>query len=150
MNIDKEIPSYFYLRMTEFLIDNHPDRIDDTDLIQVRSETALEEFEKMSKDGHNVSECLSSSLKTMTEGLVFSPYKTIRHIVTEYFSEKISDSNIEENARNIFVMKMKDMCSDIFDRYPLEDTFEGSQEYSRMCTEIIGCITFYIEEHGIQ
>lgn len=140
---EREPISAYELRLTDFIIENHPDKIDEVDFIRHKAKEAAMEFEESSKEGRSVQESLEAANRILIEGLKFSPYRTIKQIVEDDFF-------IEEREKDEFIMQMLEHTKDLFLQYDTNDYFEGSPDHSKLIFEIIGKIQIYLERNGLQ
>ena len=88
--------SYFKLVLTDFMVQHHPDKIEDTEFINARSGLAEDEFERCSHMGMNVNEAKREALIVLYKDLKFSAYDLVKEIVEEEFDIKYysSDENV--------------------------------------------------------
>lgn len=137
--------SYFALTLTGYMIEHHPDKIENKELIESRSLAAEQEFERCSHEGMTVEEARHQAEECLFRHLHFSPYNMIRDIVEEEFPF------INEDERDIFVMQMLEYCKMLILQYNTEDdAFQGSHEYMKLYYTVTGEIQNYLENNGLQ
>lgn len=79
--------SYFTLMLTDYMADEHPDKIVDTEFIETRSQEATERFTEASKEGKSVMQAYEEAMAVLFRGLLFSPYKMTRDIIASLLPE---------------------------------------------------------------
>lgn len=135
----------FSLRLTGFLMDSHPDRIEDTGFIRERGQQAARTFERCSRQGMTVDEAMQQANEVLYRGLHFSPYLMMTDILAEQFGR---DQEDEETAA--FALRLLDDTHEIITAYAPDDAFEGSTRYPELYLELTGFIHEYLNDHGIQ
>lgn len=136
--------SYFRLALTDFMVQHHPDKIEDKDFITARSGVAEDEFERCSHMGMTVSEAKHEAIKVLYAGLLFSPFDLIKEIVEEEF-------DVDEDERHLFIMQMLEYTRNEFKKFPdINDNFQGSERYMELYFLITGSIKLYLEKYGLQ
>jgi hypothetical protein len=89
MNHNQTIPvrrfNAFTARLTIYMIDFHPDRIDEVDFIDQRGQMAADVFHQCSVRGMTVDESMHEAEKALYAGLHFSPYLMLEEIVYNHF-----------------------------------------------------------------
>lgn len=135
----------FTARLTSYIMDFHPDRIDDTQFINRRGQMAAETFHQCSLAGMNVDECMHEAEKTLYAGLLFSPYLMLEEIVYDHFFYTDDEEETGE-----FIMQMLDMVKPLIDSYKPDDNFKGSYQYTSLYGQIIQKINDYLSSNGLQ
>ena len=130
--------SYFQLRLLIFLKESHPHKINDREFIRQRSELAALAYS-------NAIECEQSHIEAerlacaeLFQGLHFSKYDILSEILSEEFSDTVSDEKIQQYA-----LELLPLCKDVFATYDLHDSFEDTPEYEKLYTELTGKIVTY-------
>ena len=139
----------FTLRLTDYIIQNHPDRITEKDFIHTRGEEALQTFSECSRMGMNYEECKFESDKVLYRGLHFSPYKMVEGIMDRYFPE----IDILPLQRPSLTMQILSHVKPVLARYVNEEndeTFQGSENYPHVEKVVKRLINQYIYYHGLQ
>ncbi len=135
----------FSVRLTGFMIENHPDRIDDADFIRSRGHQAADTFQQCSIMGMTVGQCMKEAEKVLYHGLQFSPFQLVKSIVEQEFNYTDDD-----DERGMFIMQMLELCRPLFNAYSLHDGFMGTYDYVVLNDRIIQCITDYLTRNGLQ
>lgn len=136
--------SYFSLALTDFLASDHPDKIEDTGLIQARCRMAEERFCEASREGYGVQEAYEEARKELFRGLHFSPYIMTRDIISSLLPDAV-----EEDAHRISI-QMMERHKGIIDSFGItEDSFMGSTEEIRLEKELREGITGYLKENAL-
>lgn len=134
----------FAAKLTDYIIDRHPQRIDDTEFINARGLYAAEVFEQCSRAGMNVGESLYEAERSLFQGLHFSPFLTIVDILTEEF-----DYDERDDELYAFAIQMLAWTDKVFKKYKTGDDFEGTYEYVSLCSELTESINRYINDNGL-
>lgn len=87
-NIYQEI-SWFKLSLLHFIYESHPELIDDTDLLNTRSDLASKIYSEAVKNGHNQQEAEELALKELYRDLHFSKHDTLITILWNEFSREV-------------------------------------------------------------
>lgn len=145
MNTESSRFNAFSARLTGYMAENHPDRIDDVEFINRRGEAAASIFRECSVEGLSVDECMSRAMQTLYKGLLFSPYLMVRDIVENHFIYTEDEEEMGE-----FTMQMLDMVRPLIDSYQPGDDFGGSYDRQVLEAHIIQCITDYLSDNGLQ
>ncbi len=130
--------SYFQLRLFAFLEESHPDKINDLQFIRQRSELAAQAYSEAIQNGQNHIEAGQLAKAELFRGLHFSKYNTLFEILSEEFSDTVSDEKIQQYA-----LEQLPLCKDVFATYDLHDSFEDTPEYEKLYTELTGKIAAY-------
>lgn len=137
--------SYFELILTDYMVEHHPDKIENKEFIKNRSLAAEQEFEGCSYEGMTVEEARRQAEECLYRHLHFSLYDMTSEIVEEEFPF------INEDERSIFIMQMLEYCKPLILQYNTDDdTFQGSNEYMKLYYTITGEIQNYLENNGLQ
>ena len=80
----------FTIQLTQYISQNHPDKIEDKEFIESRGQQAATVFADCSRQGMNLEECSRQANKVLYAGLHFSPYRMIKENSdgTPYYSKK--------------------------------------------------------------
>ena len=132
-------------QLTQFMIENHPDRIMDVTFINERADRAARTFEKESLNGMSIDDAIYEANKVLYKDLLFSPFRLVRDVVTNELDYQEDDEEIDE-----FSLQMLDRVKPIIAKYEPDDRFEGSYEYSQLYEEIKESINQYLILNGIQ
>lgn len=136
--------SYFKLVLTDFMVQHHPDKIEDTEFINARSGLAEDEFERCSHMGMNVNEAKREALIVLYKDLKFSAYDLVKEIVEEEF-------DINDYEKHEFIMQMMEYTKEEFKKFPdIDDEFQDSVNYMKLYYLITGSIKLYLEKYGLQ
>jgi len=130
--------SYFQLRLFAFLEENHPDKINDRVFIRQRSELAALAYSEAIQNGLNHIEAGQLANTRLFRGLHFSKYDTLFEVLSEEFTDTVSDEKI-----HLYALELLPLCEDIFVKYSLGDGFTDTPEYEKLYTELTGKIVVY-------
>jgi len=130
--------SYFELQLLAFLKENHPDKINDRQFVRQRSELAALAYSDSIQSGKSHLEAEELALAELFLGLHFSKYDILSEILSEEFSDTVSDEKIQQYA-----LELLPLCKDVFATYDLHDSFEDTPEYEKLYTELTGKIAAY-------
>jgi hypothetical protein len=136
--------SYYGLYLLSFLNENHPERLPDTDFIEIRSAVADDVYEQSRREGHTVEQAQELAMTALLKDLHFSKFNTLIEVLWNEFAEDVPPENAAEVA-----FKMQPSMNSVFSRYSLSDDFAYTKEYDSLYTELTGAVSLYIEEHGI-
>lgn len=136
--------NYFTVKLTERIVSDFPDKIDDTEFIEQRSQLAALTYSEGSKQGLRHTEALKLANDTLFEGLCYSPYQLVKRVVDEEFTEE------DDTEQGEFVMQMLNICKSLFEVYPINDkSFPGSNAEKELYTSITGEIQNYLKNNGM-
>jgi hypothetical protein len=121
-----------------FLKESHPDKINDREFIRQRSELAALAYSDSIQSGKSHFEAEELALAELFLGLHFSKYDILSEILSEEFSDTVSDEKIQQYA-----LEQLPLCKDVFATYDLHDSFEDTPEYEKLYTELTGKIAAY-------
>ena len=136
--------SYYELYLLNYLREYHPEKVDDIDFINERSENAAILFEKSRLDGRTVMDAQEIAMKELMRGLHFSKHYLILTIIKDEFEKEVPDDKVL-----LLIKKMESNFNSIFAKYTLSDDFEQSSDYHSLYIELTGEITLYLEKYGI-
>lgn len=147
----RQIPfNAFTVQLMKYIIDNHPDRVDEQEFINQRGEVAANKFAECSRQGMTVDEAMHQANATLYRGLVFSPYHFVRNIILD----ELDNSAYTEEDTERFVMQMLQMTTPTIkawmEREEDPDAFQGSASYPLAYNQIKNLITSYIVNNGLQ
>lgn len=140
---DKQELSYYGLLLLSYLKESHPDKADNNDFIQVRSELAAESYANAIANGysHQSAEEIASSI--LYEGLLFSRYDTIRNVLINEFTI------VPSERINSLAMELLAPSEEVFSEYPINNSFANSPEFTALYTELVGFIDLWREENEL-
>jgi nitrate/nitrite-specific signal transduction histidine kinase len=121
-----------------FLKKSHPDKINDLQFIRQRSELAALAYSEAIQNGQNNIEAGQLANAELFRGLHFSKYDTLVEILSEEFSDTVSEKKLSQYAQELLPL-----CENIFSAYDLHDSFADSPEYENLYTELTGKIVAY-------
>lgn len=136
--------SYYGLTLLSYLKENHPFQASDTAFIKERADTAAEAYSNAVKNGQTAIEAEEQASKVLFQGLHFSPYNTLVHILWNEFSDEIPEELAKEAALQILPL-----CREILNKYALSDDFESTSPYDELYTELTGTVAILLED-GLQ
>ena len=139
----------FTLQLTQYISENHPERIEDKEFIRQRGENALAVYVGCSRQGMSVEESTREANEVLYQGLHFSPYRMIADIVETHCSHL----PLSEEGRHVLAMTILHMSKDVLaEAYTpaTADTFEGSYGYHRARTQIKRIMNKYLYDNGLQ
>ena len=130
--------SYFELQLLAFLKESHPDKINHRIFIRQRSELAVQAYSEAILNGQNHIEARQLANTELFRGLHFSKYDTLFEVLSEEFTDTVSDEKIHQYA-----LELLPLCEDVFVKYSLDDGFADTPEYEKLYTELTGKIAAY-------
>lgn len=136
--------SYYGFSLLSYLMENHPDRAGDTAFIEERADAAAEMYSNAVKDGQTHVEAEELASEVLFQGLHFSTYNTLVHILWNEFSYEIP----EELAKDI-ALQILPLCSEALGKYALLDDFAGTSQYDELYAELTGTVEILLED-GLQ
>lgn len=134
--------SKYYTELQNYLIQYHPDIALDEDFIRQRSDLAQETFIECSIAGMNIKECESEVNEVLYAGLHFSLYQLVEDLIDE---QVLPFSDLEKFKKQMYIL-----IKPIAGKYKLDDNFERTSEYDKLCTEISEQIKEYIRDYELQ
>lgn len=138
--------SYFLLKLEEYLIDYHPDKLQDKAFTNARSEEALTVYLDAIEQGHDHLQAEELASKTLYRGLHFSAYGTIRTVLENEFEAELPEPLPEKLAP---ILLGSQAVTEVFQKYDLNDEFDGTPVYELLYTELTGTIALLIEENKL-
>ncbi|WP_156309401.1 DUF1896 domain-containing protein [Sphingobacterium endophyticum] len=145
MNTQQKDLSYFRLRLQELLYASFPEKTYDNKFIEQRSSWAANAYEGAFRSGNSIDQCDEIANYILFEGLHFSRFDTVFHVVCNEFDTIMADEELRP-----FAFKMFPVCEPVFLSYELTDDFANGPEFDLLYTEITGTIAIWIEENGLQ
>lgn len=143
-NLQKEL-SWFKLSLLHFLYESHPELTEDTKLINSRGDLAAETYSEAITIGYNQTEAEELAHDALYKGLHFSKHDTLVTIIWNEFSREIPMGEAKEYA-----IKLLPKMEAVFSKYPLNDEFAYSTNFTRLYTELTGVLSIWIEENELQ
>jgi hypothetical protein len=143
-NIYQEL-SWFKLSLLHFLYESHPELIDDTNLLNTRSDLASRTYSEAIKNGNNQQEAEELALNDLYRGLHFSKHDTLVTILWNEFSRDIPMGLAKELA-----VQLLSKVEYVFSKYKLTDDFAFSPEFRGLYNELTGAISIWLEDHELQ
>lgn len=135
----------FTARLIEFMMSNHPDRMEDTPFILERAATAARTFESASMSGMTVDESMAEAEHTLFEGLHFSPYLMVQDVLLLHFGYTEDDDELDE-----FTLQMLEIVRPLISTHSPDDYFQSSDRYPVLFDQIKDSINQYLVRNGIQ
>jgi hypothetical protein len=145
MNTSYQELSWFKLSLLHFLYESHPELIDDTNLLNTRSDLASRTYSKAIENGHNQQEAEELALNDLYRGLHFSKHDTLVTILWNDFSREIPMGQAKE-----FAIQLLPKIEGVFSKYKLNDDFAFSLEFDTLYTELTGLVSIWLEDHELQ
>mgnify|MGYP003774383295 CR=1 FL=1 len=136
--------SYYGFSLLSYLKENHPERTSDIAFIEERADAAAETYGNTVKNGQTHIEAEELASEVLFQGLHFSPYNALIHILWNEFSYEIP----EERAKEI-ALQILPLCSEVLGKYTLSDDFEVTSQYDELYTELTGTVEILLED-GLQ
>lgn len=136
--------SYFRLSLLSYLKDSHPHLTKDTAFIAARVDDAAEAYSAAVRNGKTHDQAEETANKVMYSGLLFSPYRILVRILWDEFEKEVAPALAEGVA-----IRLLPKLDEVFSKYELSDSFEITEEYDRLYTELTGAIQILLED-GIQ
>lgn len=132
--------SYFKLRLIAFLKESHPDKVNDWQFIRQRSDLVSQAYCNAIQNGQNSIEAEEVAHAELIRGLHFSKYDMLFEVLSEEFSNKVSEEKTPQYA-----LEFLPVCETVFAKYSLGDGFADTAEYDKLYTELTG----KVEEYGL-
>jgi len=133
--------SYFRLSLLSYLRDSHPHLANDNAFITIRGDAAAEAYGAAAKNGQSHDQAGEIANEVLYAGLLFSPYRTIVHILWNEFEKDVT-SMLAEGVAIGLLPKL----NGVFDKYHLTDDFDTTPEYDQFYTELTGAIQILLED----
>lgn len=140
---DKQEFSYYGLLLLSYLKESHPQKADNKEFIQLRSELAAESYAGAIANGYTQQSAEEIASSILYEGLLFSRYDTIRNVLINEFTI------IPSERINSLALELLAPCEEVFSDYPIDDSFAHSPEYPLLYTELVGFIDLWREENEL-
>lgn len=135
---------YYGLYLLNYLKGSHPDKAGDHAFIEERTARAAAVYEQRFREGYPAAGAQELAMRSLLEGLHFSKYDTLRHVLESEFEGEIPDEEISPLAQ-----KLLPLLESVFSIYELTDDFAQSPEYDLLHTELTGAVALYLEAYGI-
>lgn len=135
---------YYGLYLLNYLKESHPDKAGDHAFIEERAARAATVYEQRFREGHPAAGAQELAMRSLLEGLHFSKYDALRHVLESEFEGGIPDEEISPLAQ-----KLLPLLESVFSTYELTDDFAQSPEYDLLHTELTGAVALYLEAYGI-
>ena len=136
--------SYFRLTLLSYLRESHPERAADDAFIRARAELAAEAFSNAVRSGMNYDEAVQQADEVLFQGLHFSRLDTLITVLWNEFADEVPAGRAREVA-----LQLLPECGRVFSGYDLSDGFEFTPDFDRLCGELAGVISIWLEENGI-
>ena len=137
--------SYYGLLLLSFLKESHPERVNDSDFIATRSESAAEAYSEAVRSGSTHDAAAEIANRVLFSGLHFSRYDVIITVLWNEFSDEVPQGSAKALA-----LQLLPVCEEVFAKYPLSDNFSFEPSFDNLYTEITGTILIWLDENGIQ
>lgn len=137
----------FTIQLTQYISQNHPDKIEDKEFIESRGQQAATVFADCSRQGMNLEECSRQANKVLYAGLHFSPYRMIMDII----QTNCTHLPLTDEGRHSLAMTLLDICKPHISTYLTPenwDSFEGSYQYHRVRLQTKRMINQYLDDNG--
>ena len=131
--------SYYRLTLLSYLRESHPERAADDAFIRARADLAAEAFSNAVRSGMNYDEAVRLADEVLFQGLHFSRLDTLITVADEVPAGR---------AREVALQLLPE-CGRVFSGYDLSDGFEFTPDFDRLCGELAGVISIWLEENGI-
>lgn len=135
---------YYSLYLLNFLRESHPEKAGGHAFIEERAERAAEVYEQHFREGYGAAGAQELAIRSLLEGLHFSRYDMLRHVLTNEFGEEVPEKEIDPLA-----LRLLPRLEHVFSIYEPTDDFAQSPEYDLLYTRLTGEVALYLEEHGI-
>ena len=116
--------SYYRLTLLSYLRESHPERAADDAFIRARADLAAEAFSNAVRSGMNYDEAV--------------------RLADEVLADEVPAGRAREVA-----LQLLPECGRVFSGYDLSDGFEFTPDFDRLCGELAGVISIWLEENGI-
>ena len=143
-NTQKEL-SWFKLSLLHFFYESHPELIEDTNLLNIRGDVAAETYSEAIKNGHKHQEAEELAHEVLYKGLHFSKHDTLVTVIWNEFSGVIPMGEAKDYA-----IKHLPKFETVFSKYPLNDEFAYSTDFTSLYTELTGVMAIWMEENELQ
>jgi len=145
MNKTQKELSWFKLSLLQFLYESHPELTEATNMINARGDLATETYSEAVANGHNHLEAEELAHEVLYKGLHFSKHDTLVTVIWNEFSGEIPMGEAKE-----FAIKLLPKMEAVFSKYPLNDEFAYSSNFTRLYIELTGVLSIWLEENELQ
>jgi hypothetical protein len=137
MNSKNNIPdlSYYRLSLVDFLLESHPERLNDDRFINARAQVAAETYAQAVLNGSNDIQADEQAHLILFQDLYFSKHDTLVNILWNEFSDTIPEDDAKDWA-----IRLLPTCESVFAKYPLSDDFADDFLFDLLYTELTGTI----------
>ena len=142
-SVEPDELSYYRLTLLSYLRESHPERAADDAFIRARAELAAEAFSNAVRSGMNYDEAVQQA-EVLFQGLHFSRLDTLITVLWNEFADEVPAGRAREVA-----LQLLPECGRVFSGYDLSDGFEFTPDFDRLCGELAGVISIWLEENGI-
>ena len=115
--------SYYRLTLLSYLRESHPERAADDAFVRARADLAAE---------------------VLFQDLHFSRLDTLITVLWNEFADEVPAGRAREVA-----LQLLPECGRVFSGYDLTDDFAATPGFDRLCEELTGTISIWLEENGI-
>ena len=136
--------SYYRLTLLSYLRESHPERATDEAFIRARADLAAEAFSNAVQSGMDYDEAVRQADEVLFNGLHFSRLDTLITVLWNEFADEVPAGRAREVA-----LQLLPECGRVFSGYDLSDGFEFTPDFDRLCGELAGVISIWLEENGI-
>jgi len=140
---NKQELSYYGLLLLSYLKESHPPKASDNDFITLRSEWTAEAYADAVANGYSQSSAEEIASSILYEGLLFSRYDTLRNVLINEFTI------VPAERINTLAMELLAPAEEVFNEYPIDDSFASSPEYPLLYTELVGFIDLWRKENEL-
>lgn len=92
----------------------------------------------------NYDEAVQQADEVLFQGLHFSRLDTLITVLWNEFADEVPAGRAREVA-----LQLLPECGRVFSGYDLSDGFEFTPDFDRLCGELAGVISIWLEENGI-
>ena len=143
-SVEPDELSYYRLTLLSYLRESHPERAADDAFIRARAELAAEAFSNAVRSGMNYDEAVQQADEVLFQGLHFSRRDPRTTGARNEFADEVPAGRAREVA-----LQLLPECGRVFSGYDLSDGFEFTPDFDRLCGELAGVISIWLEENGI-
>ena len=136
--------SYYRLTLLSYLRESHPELAADEAFIRARADLAAEAFSNAVRSGMDYDEAVRQADEVLFQGLHFSRLDTLITVLWNEFADEVPAGRAREVA-----LQLLPECGRVFSGYGLTDSFEFTPDFDRLCGELAGVISIWLEENGI-
>ena len=104
--------SYYGLLLLSFLKESHPERVNDSDFITTRSESAAEAYSEAVRSGSTHDAAAEIANRVLFSGLHFSRYDVIITVLWNEFSDEVPQGSAKALA-----LQLLPVCEEVFAKY---------------------------------